>query len=255
MNVNVNANANAAAAFIDQLELAEPLPELQALKLSGASPQDGKKSGYVDDGSVVSFVAGVSAQNQSDVLNSTLLAQLAASKKYDRFKDTENWYKFYLDVLSNIGWVAQAFKFEQFTASGATLKMDKAILKILAAIASKNQIAVVTATLKGLEELAGSDGRIVLLDTQSQNAGNGNFQISSVAESGGKIAMSLGTFYFNTKQQNTRFLWFSFNSSKIRLFQDAEDITLNDEVYGPNRKKIIDKLGDNAKKYIDEIEI
>lgn len=83
--------------FIGSLELegdekySEPAP---AVMLA-----DGDEAAYVDAGSLVSFVAGVSGQHKSDALNSTLLAQLAANKKFDREKQTVEWYDFYKNRL------------------------------------------------------------------------------------------------------------------------------------------------------------
>lgn len=42
-------------------------------------------------------------------MNSTLLAQLAANKKFDRETDTANWYSEYANVLETVGWVVTSF--------------------------------------------------------------------------------------------------------------------------------------------------
>ncbi|NJN74880.1 MAG: hypothetical protein HC799_19910 [Limnothrix sp. RL_2_0] len=126
-------------AYVQSLELAAPDASLQDIHLSGFSllQDKDKETGYVNAGSLVSFVAGVSTEHQNDVLNSTLLAQLAANKKFDREKDTEQWYKFYREVLENVGWVIQEFDFQRYAPSGATFEMNKVVLDILAAIATQ----------------------------------------------------------------------------------------------------------------------
>ena len=74
--------------FIRSLELTEysglPSPKLVTLP-------DGKAQALVDAGSLVSFTSNLKGQQKEDVLNSSLLAQLAANKRYDRFNDSENW--------------------------------------------------------------------------------------------------------------------------------------------------------------------
>lgn len=62
------------------------------------------RSAYVAAASVVAFADGVGGQQKEDLLNSTLLAQLAANKKHDREKDAINWYRFYRSVLQHLGW-------------------------------------------------------------------------------------------------------------------------------------------------------
>jgi hypothetical protein len=65
-------------------------------------------SAYVAAASVVSFTDGVSGQQKEDLLNSTLLAQLAANHRFDREKDTLNWYEAYRTVLRGVGWRSEA---------------------------------------------------------------------------------------------------------------------------------------------------
>ena len=55
----------------------------------------------MNGGSLASFISQLSSVHRSNVLNSTALAQLTASKHYDRNKETDKWYKKYLHVLEN----------------------------------------------------------------------------------------------------------------------------------------------------------
>ena len=57
---------------------------------------------------MVSFADGVTGQQKEDLLNSTLLAQLAANGRFDREKDTLNWYETYRTVLRGVGWRSEA---------------------------------------------------------------------------------------------------------------------------------------------------
>jgi hypothetical protein len=69
-----------------------------------ADPGPQPHSAYVAAASVVSFADGVTGQQKEDLLNSTLLAQLGANHRFDREKDTLNWYGAYRTVLWGIGW-------------------------------------------------------------------------------------------------------------------------------------------------------
>ena len=129
----VQQDTQARIKFLTEIEIAEPRKiKGELLKFKAAT--NGARSGYVNDGSLVSFVAGVDKQFQEDVLNSTLLAQLAANKKFDREQDSRNWYTFYKTVLENVGWTLQGFGFTQFNVSGGSFSCDKAVLEILTAI-------------------------------------------------------------------------------------------------------------------------
>lgn len=232
-----------------------------AMAVAASEPRPGlavdpdKPQGYVDAGSTISFVAGVSPESQDDVLNSTLLAQLAANKKYDREKDTQNWYRFYTDTLGQVGWVIQNFSFMKYQASGSSFLVDKVVLGILGAIASGNEIAIVQQTLNALKSLSNNDNRLVLFDTQSSSQSAGNFQISTANETDGQVAMKLGAFYFSTSQSTTRFLWATFSNSNSSIYQGAQTVTLNGSAYSKVRQQIIDKLGDRARQFVANLDI
>ncbi len=245
-----------AAAYIDALLLPPNPGGSKSLGLRRAVAQvaqAGEESASVDAGSVIAFTANISGQAKDDVEMSTLLAQLAADAVADRFDDTKGWYKKYLEVLGSIGWVAQAFDFNEFNTSSATLKMDEVALKLMGAIMSGNQLAAVKASLDAMNSLKDDDGRLVLFDTETSRLGKGNFQLGLADETKGSVAMATGAFYFSTPQHQTKFLWFSFKSSELDLWTGTQTMTLNDTIYGGVRAKIITKLGDYRDQYVDDL--
>jgi hypothetical protein len=203
----------------------------------------------------VSFVGGLSKTHQSDVLNSTLLAQLAANKKFDRENQTKEWYGFYRNVLENIGWVIQEFDFTRYSDSSSSFSVDEIVIKLLAAIATQNDIAVVAETLEAVKALGGDDGRVKLFDQNSSKLTKGNFQISVANDADGVVVMKMGAFYFNTDRNVTNVLWFRFQSASSQMYQSRQVINLDNDIYAQVRADVIAKLGDNARKFVAEIEI
>ncbi len=45
------------------------------------------------------------------MINSTLFAQLAADKRYDRWNNASGWLDYYKDVLESVGYVVQSFEY------------------------------------------------------------------------------------------------------------------------------------------------
>lgn len=245
-------------SFVSSLELEEPtikFSQMENLKSLPTAGNDGKEAGYVAGGSLVSFVAGVSEEHQSDVLNSTLLAQLAANKKYDQEKQTEEWYNFYRTVLTTIGWVAQEFNFEDYQISASSGSVDKIVLEVLAAIASQNEIAVAMKTFEAIKKLPETDNRVVLWDGKSHKESSGNFQIALCADTGGVVVTKIGCFYFSSEKKVAKILWFDFSSSNAHMHKSDQTISLNKDVYSQVRQQIIDKLGDKAKTFIQDLDI
>ena len=214
-----------------------------------------KPEGYVDKGGIVAFVAGVSAQNKADVLNSTLLAQLAADKKYNREKAVMDWYKYYGDVLEKVGWVIQGYNWSKFQTSKMSFTMDEAVLEIAAAALTGDETAVIVATLDALRQLPKQDGRLQLFNHSATSESEGNFQISVCSETDGSVAMRTMAFFFSAQQQTTDVLFFSFAGSSTDLTKSVQGQTLNSQVYATVRNAVLQKLGDNASTFIVNLNI
>ena len=233
--------------FIDSLELAD-IEE---------SKGDNPRAAYVCGGSTVSFAANVSSESQSDVLNSTLFAQLGANHAHDRENDAANWYRYYQNVLVNIGWMITDFKFTKFNATSESFSMDKVITDLLlAANAARDEIAIANATIDALKALPQNDGRLRFLESMSHSASKGNFQIS-VAHEGvsGDLTMRMVAAYFSTSDSVTNVLWFPFTNSKTNMYTASQEIILNSLVYSQFRDSVAMKLGSKAGDFVKELPI
>lgn len=83
------------------------------------------------------LVDRLSGEDKQDVLDSMLLAQLAANKKIDREEQTKERYSYYSNVLQNVGWIIQEMQFAKYNTTDATFTMDKVALELLAQIAGQ----------------------------------------------------------------------------------------------------------------------
>ena len=244
------------AEFVRSLQLAKPTGVTMARPQQPALIKDKSEQGLVDGGSLVSFTSKISDVHKSDVLNSTLLAQLAADHAHNRFKETEQWYNFYVDVLGKVGWVIQNVKFEEYNTSGQTFKASTAILDIIKGLVSGDELAMVQRTLSSLQSSDNEKWWVVFDKKSSGPSQNGNFQVAPCNEdSSGQVLMSLGSYYFQASVAHDRWLWFDYSSANIHFFKSTQVSTLNEDTYSQVRKQIIDKLGDNAKQLIGDINI
>jgi len=256
MTTTKRAIVEQTTKFIASVEL-PPLDTTQPYRYNPDASvfQDDASGAAVNAGSLVSFVSGLTAQHKSDVLNSTLFAQLAANKQYDRYKQTQKWYDSYVSVLAQVGWVVPAFAYREYTPSGGSFTVDAAVLDILAAIATGDEMKILQTALGGLKDNTKNEHALTLFDQQSFPEKLGTFQIFPVGEDDGQLVMALAAMEFKAVKHVTRFLWFTWTSTETQLFQSSQKGVLNEDVYGPVRKVIIDKLGDRAKQFIIDIEI
>jgi hypothetical protein len=222
------------------------------LPLDEPQPQ----SAAVDGNIVATFVDGVTGQQKIDVLNSCLLAQLAANVKFDPQQAPVDWTRYYRGVLENIGWVIPQFTFRQLQTSQARFTMDAVILKLITGLLTDPEIEAVKATIDALRTLDAGDGRIRIFSQNSTENKVGNFQVDTVGISaGGTVSMKLTAYGFQTNENVTNVLWFSFGGASTKLQVTRSTLVLNDNVFERLRDPIVAKLGNRAQDYIRGLEI
>lgn len=219
-----------------------------------AVPETLPASAVVDVGSVISFVDGLNEQEKDDVLYSVQLAQRGASGAYNRISQTESWYGKYLEILENLGWAGEQLAFARYTQAEGELRMDQAALKVIMAVATQNQLTILTESVKALESLADNDGTIKFFDFHCTSQTGGNFQLGAVQKaSNNALAMVLGAFHFTSTDARRKFLFFSWGAQSLHFWTAAQRMTLNTAMYAENRAKVQQKLGLKAEEYIAEL--
>jgi hypothetical protein len=137
------------AAYVDQLDIGDA-PVMPAADNPGPHIN---QNGFVLSDGMVCFVSNLPVQMKEDVLNSTLLAQLAATATYPDFENnTILWFNRYNEVLSNIGWVMPGFDFERHTSHGANFTMEAAVIEFMAVAAAGTPLALALAALRALPD-------------------------------------------------------------------------------------------------------
>lgn len=234
----------------------EKLKDVSSPFTKNASLTDNQQTAQVNGGSLTSFTERLTGQHKEDVQNSTLLAQLASDKQFDRYSQPMDWYQFYVKTLGGIGWNQPGFAFDIYTSSSTTVKLDEAVLGILAAIATGNEVQMIAATMEGLKGLGDDSKQMLIWDSNSNSGNNGNFQIFpvDVAEND-DVVMILDGMQFNATSSHYRFLWWNWDSTSIQIQRAANRFVLNEVIYSRVRQAIIDKLGDRAEQLVADIEI
>ena len=235
----------AALSFINQLELEDQVDSATS-----------KEQGFVSGGSVASFTSKLSSVHRSDVLNSTLLAQLAAGKDHNWTTQTTEWYKKYVHVLGKIGWVVQDFEFEKYEEDSQTLQVSNAIIDIVKDILSPAEIQGVKRVLEALHSPQ-NELRWNVFDKKSTGPNNNrNFQVLPCYEDvSGQVVIVLGSFYFTATSREDRWLLFQYNSADVHLFKVTQVATLNEVTFSTVREAIVKKLGNDATTFTGELQI
>lgn len=248
--------------YVENLELSfdsDTMPGYshRAMMRSATESAEGTDpAAYIVNKSLVSFVANVSSQNRMDVLNSTLLAQLAANKKFPNEKDLVEWFRVYTDVLTQVGWVITGKDFVDVTTSKDLFEVENVVLDILTGALGGNAIAIVTKTLEAFRKLSNADSRFVAFEKNTHTSEKGSFLIASADEAAnGVVSLSMAGFVVSSSEKITRILFIKSAKGKTALQVSSRSGTLNSDTYALVRKDILDKLGTKASEFIADLEI
>jgi hypothetical protein len=250
----------ALAASVDSAE--ENQPVLRKFNASAEENQPVQRksaeriaTAQVNAGSLTSFVGDIDVQQKSDVMNSTLLAQLGANKQYDRFTDPMRWYKFYIQVLQKVGWNIPGFAFEPYTSGKSTINLDSEVLKILARIATHSEIELIAATINCLKGQSAGSKALNIWDANTSSGNSGSFQIFPVASVNDTVVMVLNAMQFKATTSHGGFLWWTWSSTQIQVQTAAGKFELNNDIYRQNRQQVLDKIGDKSTTFISDLDI
>ncbi|TFK80566.1 hypothetical protein K466DRAFT_373353 [Polyporus arcularius HHB13444] len=211
----------------------------------------------VDDAAVASrsivWVDDLNDQQKSDVLESTLFAQLAADKQHSSKSEEETlaWYKMYTDTLESIGWVVSGARFTTVNYNKAEGSVDDTVMEQLAndASVSKSLYSSVARTILALAR-AGSDSEAEkVFDSASIASSNefASFQIAVASVDRGQVMLTLLAWFYSSNQKVGNALWFRWRNATLSMKTSTLTMTLNSEVYARVRAEIHDKLRDAGK--------
>ncbi|KAF8955839.1 hypothetical protein BDZ97DRAFT_1764409 [Flammula alnicola] len=237
---------------------------IQDLVLSSAPSDFSTSAGEdatasVGSGQATAFVTGISDQNKKDVMNSTLLAQLAASGRYDRLKQTDKWYDFYKSVLEGLGWDVTNFRFDDHSIGNTAISVDAIVVDFLKTFmdvrspSQPEQLELMTRVIAALEN--SKDPSVNIFTSSSANDHEANFQLGVCSEDRDKNIMflnatliwldnikAIGAFAYTTDETITNVLF-----TKIRS-GSASFRNVDKQVYAEVRQTVLEKLGTNAQK-------
>ena len=213
----------------------------------------------INDRMLQSFAAGLTVQQKSDVLNSTLLAQLAANKAYPTDTtgkyDVSGWYSKFSEVLLNLGWVSQNTFFKNYQMSGKSFTVDKALLEILTGLLEQNSLLLAKAAISALKDLPSTDNKFTLFNFNTCSDQMGNLSLGVCTESNGTVDYSFAAMYLETSKKIKQILFVDFSTSEFKLYAGTKTITLNSDVYAIVREEVVKKLNNMAAAYISALEI
>ncbi|MFJ4143465.1 hypothetical protein [Pseudomonas sp. NPDC089734] len=243
--------------------LAEHTEAMKARLMSVDKPAvPAEPQGAVVAGSLIAFTEGVSRQNKDDVMDSFLFATLVANKAFNPEAQTQLWYSKYNEVLSTLGWLSTHWNYARYETTQQTFSMDQVGLEIIgsaiaaAALPGPTSAAMLKVAGDAIVALKSREKPLNLFERQVKTHKGGSFRIGACSESSdGFVNVGLGAVNFNSRIDVTNVLFWEWNTVDVSTYQGKNSLVLNSNIYKRHRGLIQDRLGNNAKRAIEEFEI
>lgn len=245
-----------AQNYVDSADLPEPRPGRRGSPESKTVLdvlETTRHQAAVVGSEVVAFAEGVPGAFRQDLVNSTLLAQLVATKKVPDRSRIFDWYDAYFDALAHIGWTVQDRNFAVYVESGQNFEAHKAIIGVLAMVLGPGAtaVAMITGTLEALQSMDADSPWITLFSKESVAADTAGFQVTAVEKgSNGEPFVTLAAFGLNAKTILTQVLFFKARASDVTLRHCSSKITIDAAVADAVRQPLRDKLAAHAVDFV-----
>lgn len=247
-----------ARSYVEALALPEPrrTRDMAEQAVTPMAFDTARNQAAVVGSDIVSFMSGVTPERRQDIVNSSLLAQLAAKKKVTDPTRVYDWYEAYFDVLMNIGWVVQDKGFAEYHEESQNFSAHEAIMKVAAMLLGPNTaaLAVVATTLDALHSMDAGSPWITLFSRESQSADTARFQISLAEQTAdGQFLVSLMAFGLKATSSITQVLFFKTTRSAATLRHCSGKVTINVPVLEAVRPAMTAKLAAFANDYVKSL--
>ena len=256
-----------ARSYVQQLDIPAAPPEVEGEgPASRAASVDfgfdsAKEQATVVGSDVVAFIKGITPEQRADLVNATLLAQLAAKKKVPAPQDLAgvlDWYQHYFDVLSNIGFVIQETGFAEYDEGADTFEAHEAILDVARVVlaGAPGALAVVIKTLESLRKMSADSPWITVFHRESRSAKTARFQVTlAEPDENGGLLVRLMAFGVEAEATITQVLFFRFKKNHATLRHHSGKVTINPTVLAGVRDDVAAKIAAHAKSFVAGLDI
>ena len=248
-----------ALAFVNKLEL-PPAPR-RTRGTPRAKPQpvfsEGRSGARIVGSAIVSSSAGTTSLVREFIINSSLLAQLAANRRVPMREDVFAWYDAYFETLDQLGWVIQERGFSEHRNIGNQVDVHQAILSVASTILSQSAAAlmVVEATMKAMELMAdGAWLRIFNRESRAEKEARFQFTVTESESERGSTTV-LMAFELRARSTLTQVLFFKFPSADVTLRHASGRVAINPDLVAEINPVIARKVSAFTSDFIEDLPI
>lgn len=247
---------DAALAFVESVQLPPAPPTYRSVRRGAELSLEHKQAALVGS-DIIAFVDGVTAERRRLVVQSSLLAQLAAKRKVPDATRVFDWYRAYLDVLGNIGWAIQDSTFKNFSKVAHGFEAHEAITQAATALLGPGPaLAAVIATIDALRRTSNDQPWFTVFQRESQSASTAHFQVSLVEpEAAGGFLVSLVAFVITAEQGLTQVAFFKYTTDRATLDLLSARVTVGLDPGSPVADAIAQKVASYELEFVRALEL
>lgn len=215
--------------------------------------------------SVLLFAGEENEQVRQDVINSMILAQLAADKAVINYKQQHGtgvtvldelkcFFDTFVQVYLHMNWVNTGYDVQEAKVSGNDLSVDKVLIEIVDAIGNEEEKSKLKKAIKALSLLPTEDERIKLWRKSTIEAGKGQFLVHvCTIDARGSATMKTSMIGVSTKRDITDVLFFKWRQDEASVYKAEHTMMLGGHSIDNMREVIQAKIQQVNKTFIQSI--
>jgi hypothetical protein len=245
--------------FIDSLPTLPTITQrsLLALPDSPEKPEHdiNKPTASVMPNTIDAFLPGVSQEIIDDVNLCKLVMQNAATKKFPEDAQLFEWYRYYVDGLSNLGWVTQNRNLQEVTIKKVALTMDQVALEVAAGLIGADAAQILAGVAKkAVEAVQNNPGAIKIFDSYKKLGAQTKFDIAPIwVDNSGQANMLLNCISMDARESTRGILFWKSTRQSTTIKSGAVRTYLDTKVFSGLRDSLYKKYSESGKKFIDDL--
>ncbi|WP_223514092.1 hypothetical protein [Pseudomonas sp. GL-R-26] len=245
--------------FIDSLPTFPIITQRSTPVISTFSAQPehdiNKPTASVMPGTIDAFLPGVSQETIEDVNLCKLVMQNAATKRFPEDAQLFEWYRYYVDGLSKLGWVTQNRNIQEVTIKRVGLTMDQVALEVTAGLIGSNAAKTLADVAKKAVELVQKNpGAIQIFDRNSKLGTQAKFDIAPIwLDNGGQPNMVLNCISLDARESTRGILFWKSTRQSTTIKTGAVRTYLDTKTFSGLRGDLYKKFNDSSKKFIEDL--
>lgn len=247
-------------AFFEEVEAQlAALPKRRRVKRSTATTSDATEHKDPSPGtsvvgpSLVVFQQQLSAEDRQYALDSQTFAE-ALVRGMPEGSSQEERYKKYNDALYFAGWTTESYTRKTYDSKSLTLTMNEALIQILKTVIGAGASNVLSLVTSGFEMLKGDKDALTIVETGSKNSQVVSFKaVPCIVSPTGGMSMVMGGLDVYSTDYKGNFLFFTFRTQGVHIFQAAGVRNFNKPRFERRRKSIEDTITEYEDKLLKKL--